>query len=135
MRNARDSFLHYLADNLSFDVHALMADANSPASSRLQLNTLNVDFLDISPSFGNATIRVVLDVLHDDENAALDMIQGIWDLFKQAFYTPILDYSDPAHPATAAWLYWDQGQTRFTRVATDRYCHYTCTLTLRYMQG
>lgn len=134
MRNVRDSFVHYLADNLPHPVHVLRADSKDPSASRLQLNTINVDFIDLSPSFGNATIRVALDVLNDDENTAIDMVQSIWDLFKTSFYTSVVDYSDPAHPELSARIWWEQGQTRFTRVATDRYCHYSCNLTLRYAQ-
>jgi hypothetical protein len=134
MRNVKDSFLHHLADNLSIEVNSIRTDQSDPSHNTLKLNALNVEILDVTPSFGRATMRVALDVVFDDENTALDAITSIWNLFKLSFFTPVLDYSQNTPTDTGVRVFWEPESSRFTRVSANRYCHYTCTLTLRFSQ-
>ena len=131
MREARDSFLHFLADNLTgIEIHPRRFDPNDPSLTFLKEDAINVEFLGLS--LGDvASQQVVLDIIHTDELTAVDWMQTVWSLFKAAFYTPLLDYSSGSPVSTGKLLYWGRSVS-FRRVYEDNYCRYSCTMNLRF---
>lgn len=134
MSFVRDTFLHFIADNLvSIPTHPIRRDPNDPSADLLQSNALNIQFLDISPQVSVSVQRVVVDVLNDDENTCSDWVDSVWALISSSFYTPLCDYTEPTAPiAQGSNVFWDSAKTRFTRVASTMYAHYSCVLDLQF---
>lgn len=133
LRDVRDTFLHFLNDNLgSIPVHAVRSDPHNPQAEALKLNTVNIQFLNISLD-SIARQQVVIDVLNDNENTAVDWVTSIWQLLRSAFYTPLYNYSTPSSPvAQRSNIMWGQKSVVFRRVASTNYTHYTCILPLDF---
>jgi hypothetical protein len=133
MREARDSFLKFLADNLvGIPLHPIRVEPNDPSSSALQVNALNVQFLDLSMGVHMSTQQVVLDILHDSENTAVEWAADVWDLLSAAFYTPQLDYSNPSSPVSVGNNVMWEPNFRFRSVINGYYFHYSALLNLRF---
>ncbi len=134
MRAAFDSFLKYLSVELTtISLHYLRHEANDPSAGLLKLNCLNIHVLDITPSIHDASVRLSLDLLYDDEATLWTNLGLVHDLFKASYFTPVLDYTVPSVPvATGKHVYWDKDKVRFSKISNGNYCHYTCVLTLKY---
>lgn len=134
MKKVRDTFLHFLADNMgTTPVHPIRRDPNDPGGEVLQLNAVNVEFFGVDLDTGVSTFQVAVDCIAEDETSVLNMVNSVWSLLKSAFYTPMLDYTNPASPtSTGRNIMWDRYKVRFKKVANPNYCHYTCLLTLRF---
>lgn len=132
IRDIRDSFLHFLADNLTgITVHPLRFDKNDPGADGFQTNALNVQFLSTSLRHV-ATQQVVLDVIQDDENTAVDWLDSMWTLLSSAFYTELYSYSTGSPVDQHRHIMWDAESVRFTRISNDNYVHYSCILPLEF---
>jgi hypothetical protein len=134
MRQTRDTFLHLLADNLdpSIPVHALRVDSQSPDGNLHQQNAVNVKFLSTSPNWQVGDTLVEIAVMHVDELTALSWTKAVFDIIGAAYYTPKLDYTDPANPiATGTNIFWDRKIT-FNPVYSENYYDYRCLLTLNH---
>jgi hypothetical protein len=131
MVQVRDTFLHYLADNLpGKTIHYRRFDVNDPNALALVENAINVEFFDISPEVAVSTQRVALDVIFTDERTAVAAMTAVWGVLV-THQTPLMDYSNPASPvATGSNLMWSK--VSFKRVTEQNYCHYLCLLTLQY---
>jgi hypothetical protein len=133
MRNARDTFLRFLADNLpSLTVNAIRRDMNDPNSDTLQNNAINIKFL--SPTYDNqiAEQPVSIDILNDNELTALDWATQVWNLMSTRFYTPIYDYTTVATPVNTGYvLFWNR-KMRFSEIQAPYYSHLNCTITLNH---
>jgi|SRR5581483_1827717 len=134
MRNTRDSFLHFLADNLDgIPVHNIRRDPNKPDADKIQVNAVNVHFLDVAPDTQVGNTTVVIDVINDDELTALSWVNQVWTLLSSAFFTPKLDYSNPESPvSTGTNIMWDRHKVRFRVIVSDFYYHHSCVLTLQH---
>lgn len=134
MRKIRDTFLHLLADNLpTIPIHPVRFDPADPAAGIIQLDALNVTFLDYTTSRGAGRSRVSLDVVFSNESAALDAMETIQEVLSAGFYAPLLDYTSIEVPVVSGGnIYWDIGGIRFMRVASDQYSHYVCLLVLKH---
>ena len=137
MIRVRDSFLHFLNDNLppGMTLHPLRRDPNNRAADALAMNAVNVSFLNLSA--GNDTAlaaqQVVLDVISDDENTAVDWVGAMFDLLRSAFYAPLYDYSNPDSPvATGTNMMWDRRRVTFKQVTSEAYSHYSCLLSVKF---
>lgn len=130
MNNVRYTFLHFLSDNLAAPVHQLRRDTADPSADALAMNSVNVTFLNIDIGGAVSQWQVVIDVINDDETTVVDWVQSVGDLLNMTHFTPLLDYTDPATPVPAGGNVW-WGETRFMRVASEFYCHFTCTLYLQ----
>jgi hypothetical protein len=133
MRAARDTFLRFLGDNLgSVAIHALRRDSNNPNASNLQMNAVNVHFLDSfvdSVSYDTA----VVDVIFDDENAGVDAIKSVTDILRASYFTPLLDYTVPASPVPiGGTVSWARKDLKFKSIYNESYCHYSCTLQIQF---
>lgn len=135
--SARDTFLHFLADNLpiTIPVHPVRRDASNPSGDLLQTNAVNVTYVSVDPSVQISIQRVVVDVLNDDENTCSDWLDTVFALLSSAYYTPLLDYTNPTSPVpTGQNVYWDSGTGKiaFKRIPSEEYVHYSCTLALKF---
>lgn len=135
--SARDTFLHFLADNLqpAISVHPLRRDPSNPSGDVLQTNAVNVTYMGLDPSVQVSIQRVIIDVLNDDENTCSDWLDTVFALLSAAYYTPLYDYTDPLNPAlTGQNVFWDSGvgKIAFKRIPSEQYTHYSCTIALKF---
>lgn len=137
MRNVRDSFLHFLADNLTgVPIHPVRRDMNDPKSDKLQGNALNVQFSNTSFGVAQSTQVVNLDILNDNELVVVQWTEQLWRLLSSSFYTPLLDYTDPLNPvSTGTNIMWDRNGVRFSPIWDDYYYRYLCPLSLHYKES
>jgi hypothetical protein len=133
MIQVRDTFLHYLADNLpSLKVHPIRSDPNDPASAVFEMNAVSVTFGNMDFGVLTSIQHVSIDICYDTESAAVATMQSVWTALGAAFFCPLLDYTDTAAPVPVGTnnIYWDRLGVKFRRVRSDYYCHYTCSLKL-----
>lgn len=137
LRAARDTFLHFISDNLpdGVTVHAMRRDPNDRAADTFAMNSVNIEFLNFGLGAGQvlSTHQAVIDVINDTENTVVDWVEIVWGLLKATFFIPILDYTDPANPAhVGRSLCWDSRKVSFKKIASEGYSHFTCTLSLQF---
>ena len=132
MRSPRDSFLHFLADNLpSLSIHPIRRDPDDPATGTLQVEAINVGFGRLDLGITVSSIFAKIDVISTSELTATDMMQQVWLLLAAKFYTPLLDYTDPQNPVQmGTMLMWKR--CRFVPVDNDAYFQFSCTLPLQF---
>jgi hypothetical protein len=132
MRSVRDTFLHFLADNLpGVTVRYVRKDPNDPSADNLAVNALNVQFLNVELGHID-THQTVLDLIYDTDEAALEAMQSAWEILKAGAYTPLLDYTVPSSPvAVGKLVFWDRNKVQFRKLYDDNHCRYSCTLPLR----
>jgi hypothetical protein len=107
--------------------------AGDPQSDSLQLNAVNVQFL--NPSFGRNTrrLQVSIDIVYDDEQTANAKVDAVWVLLSSAFYTPLLNYANPLVPVAAGGnLTWPHNYIEFRKIINNNYTHYSGVFTLTY---
>ncbi len=89
---ARQTFLHYLADNLpSIPINANRVDKTNPKANMIRVNALNVAFHNsdfAGPGQLSETI-VTLDVVNDFELVAIDWAEQISGLLFKAANTSL----------------------------------------------
>lgn len=135
MRQTRDTFLHFLSDNLassSITVNNVRLDINQPGVEKYMTNAVNVKFLDINPLNIIGDTVVEISVINDTELTALTWLKKVTDILTSAYFTPKLDYTNPASPvAVGTNIYWDFS-LRFRPIYNEFYCDYRCNLSLRH---
>lgn len=133
MFQARDTFLHFLADNLpTATVHFVVRDPNDPSADKLKMNCVNVEFLGYGLAHDISVHDVSVDVVADSTEDAITWMSEVWGLLKAAFYTPLFDYTDPAYPvATGTNLMWDR-QVNFRPIYSEYYTHYSAIIGLKF---
>jgi hypothetical protein len=135
MRSTRDTFTHFLADNLapySITVKQIRLDANSPGQEILQANAVNVQFLNPEFTTQISSQLVAIDIVHEDELTALDWTQKTANLLLSAGYTPKLDYTIPASPvALGTNIFWNL-TARFTPVTDGNYARFSAVVELSH---
>lgn len=134
MRKIRETFLHFLADNLpTIPIHPVRFDPVDPSASITEIDAVNVTFLDYTTNLGSGSSRVALDIVFSSESAAIDAIETMQSMLSAGCYAPIVDYADTDTPVESGGnIYWDVSGIRFMRVASDQYSHYVCILVLRH---
>lgn len=133
MRALRDTFLHFLADNLSgTKIHPLRRDKNDASLSAPQVNAVNVQFIKDSLGVSVAQTTVSIDILNDDENNCLDTVQAVWNILATVGSIPKLDYSGQSPVATGTSISWNTGNVQFRYVYSDFYYRYSCLLSLTH---
>lgn len=132
MRQTRDTFLHFIGDNIvGVPVHNVRRDTSVPESELIQLNAVNIKFLDVSPDVIGTTL-VDIAVCFTDELTALATVKKVYDLLQSAFYTPKKDYTIPASPVpTGTNIFW-RLPLQFRRIYSDTYADFRITLTLTH---
>lgn len=133
MRACRDTFLHFLADNLTGQtVHPLRRDVDNPSSGTLQNNAVNVQFIKDHPDVHIGSTFVIIDVINDNELQAIANTRDVWNLLSAAAYTPKFDYSSGSPVATGTNVMWDPCRVTFIQVRDDFSFHYSCLLELEH---
>ena len=134
MRACRDTFLHYLSDNLpSLTIHNLRVDKDDPKLNEIMLNAINVTFH--NSDFGGPSDLsqqlVTVDVINDYELDAIDQAEQISQLLFKAAYAPLMDYSDPATPVQIGneRVFWNLAM-KFRPVHADNFFHVSALLHL-----
>lgn len=75
---------------------------------------------------------VEIAVINDNELTALTWLKRVVDILRSAYFTPKLDYTNPAVPvAVGTNIYWEFGG-RFRPVYNEHYCDFRAVLTLRH---
>lgn len=132
MKQIRDTFLHFIADNAPTRVvHPLRADASDPTASRIAIDAINVTFIEYAPLQGNSKTKVVLDVVYESESSVMAAIEELTTLLTSAYYTPLMSYASGTPVVVGGNVHWDRDGVRFFRVGATEYCHYSCVLVLR----
>jgi hypothetical protein len=130
MRALRDTWLHYLADNLTLTVHPIRRDTSS--TGPLQTNAVNVQYLKDDLAITGTKTTVSIDVLNDDEGLCLNMVQQVWHLLNVTGSIPKFDYTSGSPVATGTNVSWDPTKIRFRSVFSDFYFRYSCLLALTH---
>ena len=134
MRNVRDSFLRFLADNLqtsNIPVHNVRRDTDNPDANQLQNNAVNVTFLNANLTTTVSQQVVSVDVVANNELSAIDWATTLWRILSGAFMTPCLDYTNSSSPVpTGTNVFWNRTSIRFRPVADDFFFRYTATFPL-----
>lgn len=132
MTHVRNTFLHFLNDNLSssYPLHVVRVDPSDPSAAVLKMDAVNVEFLDLGYEANMFHQPVAIDVVFDDESTAMAAMTDLWRLFRAAFYTTLYDYSTPSTPVSLGRsVVWDK-KVKFVKVSETSYCHYSAMLTL-----
>jgi hypothetical protein len=132
MRNTRDTFLRFLADNLTgVTVNAVRRDTSRPDGDKLVTNAVNVKFLNENFDVHVPELIAVIDVIHEDELTAEDMVRQVWEVLSARFFTEKYSYSNPSSPVRVAGnVCWDRDAIKFRPINSPFYAHYTCRLPL-----
>lgn len=134
MRNARDTFLHYVADNLpQWEVRNIRRDTNNPSLMNLGDNCINIKFNGDYLSVIQSLLLVSISVIHSEELVAVQIMHDITNLLQASGTAPILDYTNPISPIVVGGnLWWDTNLIKFKPISSDLYSQYSCALSVRY---
>jgi len=105
MRASRDTFLHYLSDNLpSLTFNNLRVDKQNPKLNEIMVNAVNVTFHnnDFRGPSDLSQILATVDVVYDRELDAVTAAESISQLLFKAAYAPLMDYTNPSAPVQIA---------------------------------
>ena len=133
IRNLRDSFLHFLADNLTgITVHPMRASRSNASNDSLQVSALNVTFHDSTYSTNGPTSQfLTLDIVHEDELLALDMEEPLVNLLQLGGITQLEDYSvSPPVQIGNKIISWNPQSVKFRTVLAPNYFHRSSVLEL-----
>ncbi len=137
VRNCRDTMTHFIHDNLPeyMPCHPVRRDPADRGADVLAINSVNLSFLNITTG-NNTTLctqQLVIDVVHEDENTAVDWVDVVLSLLRAAYFTPMLDYTVSTAPAdTDTNIMWDKRRLTFKRITSRFYTHYSLLLSLRF---
>lgn len=138
-RDVRDTFIRFLADNLvdgssiAIPINVIRNDPNDAGAANIKTNAVNIKFLNLAAD-SVASQQVVIDVINDSENTAVDWMEAIWSLLRSAFYTTLFTYANPLVPvAQKSNIMWDQKAVKFHPVVSANYSHYSCVLPLKFL--
>lgn len=134
MRALRDTFLHYLSDNLSsLTVHNIRVDKDDPKLNEIMLNAINVTFhnMDFSGPGALSQCIATIDVVNDTELSATDQAEQVSQLLFTAAYAPLMDYTTPASPVQISneRLFWRLSLS-FKPVHSENFFHLSALLHL-----
>jgi hypothetical protein len=134
IKNVHDTFLHFLADNLTgIKVRELMFDKDDMTSRIIQTNALNVEFTNFTTTVEH-TLTVVFDLAHNDTLTARDWEEQIVNLLHATAMTEVMDYrTDPANPKVVPQqrISWP-AKLSFRPIVADTYYHSTATFRITY---
>lgn len=133
IRNLRDTFLHFLADNLTgATIHPVRASKDQPQYNSLQVGSINITFHDATYSVRAPTTQfLTMDILHDDELLALDLEESLIVLLQTGAQALLLDYSGttPVQVSNSK-VFWNVDTIKFRTVASVDYFHRSSVLEL-----
>jgi hypothetical protein len=132
--NARATFLHYLADNLSLTIWNLRFDKSNPEQNVPQVNAVNVTFHNMGLNGPNepSDQLVTVDVLYDTEAAAVEAASSVATLLFTAAYAPLLDYTQSPPVQVSNCQVWWKTEMKFKSVHSENVFHMSSLMHLRY---
>lgn len=134
-RIVRDSFLHFLYDNLSpgITVHPIRRDPDAVGKDTYEIDAVNVSFRNQDFETHTTTQQIIIDVIYSDELEAEDTVKAVWDLLSARFFTPLYDYTNPSHPvAQGTNIFWKPRAVKFKLIVNDFYIQFQCNLSVQY---
>lgn len=134
---ARETFLHYLQDNLApIAVHNLRRDPDDPDAERVLCPAVNVQFHGDKTTNHVSTVQVYIDVVNESEWDATGVIGQVSALLTARFFTEKFDYSDPANPKNlGTTLSWNPERVIFRPIWDDNFYRAQCNLTLNHVSS
>lgn len=138
-RNVRDTWLHFLSDNLPGvviwnvrrDTNVVMGTV-SASQAQLKINAVNVCFVGDNLRTHISSVVASIDIAYDDELKAVEVVSKLYTILQAAAYTPLLDYSSDTPVSTGGMLIWNPNAVNFKPVADELAYRRTCNLTLQY---
>lgn len=140
MQDCRDTFLSYLAANLpGITIHPIRQDPDHPENQVIQMNSVNVEFLNSSFSVFVSKQYVAIDVAMDLERDALATATAVAALLQTNASIPKNHYTvDQATHETVVTpvgtsIWWNPNAVNFKDIQTDgAYFRFNCLLTLQH---
>lgn len=133
MIEVRDSFLHFLADNItSITVNGSVVpitiknnrrDINDPKSEQIQIDAINIKFLNTDYAVEVSNQTVSIDVVYTDELQCAAVTEALFNLLKQAAYTPKLDYTNTTNPVDVGYTVFWEPAIKFKPIHSEFYTH------------
>ncbi len=137
MRQIRDTFIHFVADNIAQyittstpTVNGVWRSSAEPNRDTLNTAAINISFLDGTYSTATVTQVCAIDVIHTDELTAVDWTDALWQLLSATCYTPQLDYSGVSPVPTGKNVVWPIAGVRFKPIVDKYYFRQNCRLLL-----
>lgn len=135
MRATRDSFLHFLSDNLvpqGIPVYNLRRQPDNVQTDLTKSNGVNVEFFDTFPTLAESETMVEISVINDDELTCVDWVSKVFKLLSSAYLTPKYDYTVPASPVSLGTnIYWNI-VLQFRRIYSDSFADYRVVISLKH---
>ncbi len=137
LRAVRDTFLHYLSDNLAYPVRYLRFSKINPSSEIAQEEAVNIAFhLSSTNPSEPSYVQVSVHVISQEENTAEDMRDTVVHLLQAACQTAIFDYSGVSGGGSPVPLHkqlsWDR-RILFRPVVDNNYYQYTTLIHLNFV--
>jgi hypothetical protein len=134
IRATRDTFLHYLADNLtSLTFNNMRVDKQNPKLNSMMLNAINIAFhnVDFSGPSDLSQTLVTVDVANDTELVAIDQAEQVSQLLFKAAFAPLMDYTVPSAPVQISneRVFWNLAM-RFKPVHSENFFQMSALLHL-----
>jgi hypothetical protein len=124
MRNIIFTLIDFIRQNIpGVVVHVVRNNPVDSSSTLMREDAVNMTLTNVSPGYHETDMVLELDIIYNDENAAVDMVQKIRDLLYSASYTTLYDYTVVTSPvATKKLVYWEP--IFFKRIFTDENCRF-----------
>lgn len=133
MLSARDSFLHFVHDNLvGVVVRNLRRDPDDASLSQLAIG-VNIQFIGDDSEVAVSGLLTNIDVIDEKERDCITTVEKLSALLRLGGYTQLVDYTTLS-PAGGN-VFWDVNAIRFRPVSDDLFFRYSCTLRLEYQTG
>lgn len=137
MRTTRDTFIHFVADNIAsyytsaIPVRGVWRSGTITNQDLIQTNAINIGFIDGTYDTHVNMQVACIDVVHIDELTAIDWTDALWTLLSASCFTPEYNYSGSTPTLTGANVIWPMSGVRFRPITTDvHYFRYNCRLPL-----
>lgn len=139
MLSATDTFIQYLSAGLNDQpkVAWMRETSTDPATSQLQMDTLNVSILGFQQDGRVECPLVSLDLLGSDERTVIRWVQAVRDLLFDRQYITEIDYdTSPLTPRPLGRaVYWDAAAIDFKVIAASpRAVHMNATFELYHVR-
>ncbi len=134
MRNVRDTFLMCLHDNIgTYTLHNVRYDKQDSQANVPMLNAVNVTFTNADFAVTAVSEHILtIDVMWDDEFAAIDAAETVANVLKATSSIPLMDYSgDPPVQVLNSRVMWNPNSVKFRPVKVDDYFHLSCLIHLQ----
>jgi hypothetical protein len=136
MVNARDSFVMMMYTELTYNsitMNYVYQNPQSPETSKLKLNAVNIFFLSDAADGPLFRTTVSIDIIHDNEFTALTWQGIVVEILRKCGYVKKQDYTTPASPTPqteSGYIYWEANKIKWDAIPDDEYVHLNATFDL-----